>query len=120
MALVNKPNTFLKISWNIQDNFGTQKRNLDSQYLDSVIANENLSTKKKYAIQKKLSADDPIDSVACDTIHSLASSLSRPPLIPLDINSRTDDMQPIWNRGPNQITRNQAWTANAKAKRKAL
>jgi hypothetical protein len=72
------------IQRNIQDNFGTRKRNLSSHYSD------------------RHTSDDRKDSVANDTISSLASSPSRPPLKPIDTNSCTDGMQPIWNRGRNQ------------------
>jgi hypothetical protein len=86
---------------NIQDNFGTRKRDLSSHYPDShtlAITNENLPPPhppSKYAIQKKLSIDVHRDPVANDTICSLASSPSRPPLNPIDINSHTDDTRPI-------------------------
>ncbi len=99
------------------------KKNLSLHYSDKhtlATANENPSPQKNYTSQKKLCIDDREDSVADNTISSLANSLSRPPLKPISINSHTDDMQPIRNRGPNQISRNQARTAIAKARRKAL
>lgn len=107
---------------NIQDNFNARKRDLDSQYSanhTSHTANENLPPPKKTATRTKLPTKKHEDSVADDVRSSQAGSPLRPILKMIDINSWTGNIQPSRNRGPNQITRNQARTANAKARRKA-
>mmetsp|Transcript_19585 Transcript_19585/g.27955 ORF Transcript_19585/g.27955 Transcript_19585/m.27955 type:complete len:116 (-) Transcript_19585:29-376(-) len=78
----------------LKKNFGSLKRDLDMQLSDSIgerQANENMSPRTTNLLNKKLFSDaSHSTTISIATNCSTITNATRPPLMPLDLNSNDD------------------------------